>query len=566
MKINKSVLIMFLNLILLLFFLSGELFAYKNSDLKKLKNTKKCIKCDLSGANLQYTNLSGSNLNKANLSKANLSKANLNKANLSETNLNKANLRRADLTGVDLRNANLKSAKLTGADLTGAILSGAILKGAILSWAKLVDGDLTGADLRGANLTGTNLKNAKLTKIIIDKKVISTNEFLERSAGVKSEVAFEKPSLGKVETGDGKRKVKKIKVYREKINNGFEVYVDNNDIVQYSLKLNLNLFNYHTNIKNPILKVLPAKTKKILLVKVKRKSNNNTKFSYNFRYKVGDYNAKHNENQIYLLPYEHGKKFYLSQGYNGIWSHQGEFAIDFNMEEGEKIYSARGGIVFNIKEDSKIGGPDRNKFIKHGNEVNVMHDDGTYAKYVHLRYNGVVVENGKRVQRGDLLGYSGNTGWSTEPHLHFAIYKVNSKLKPITIPTRFLNHDEKIISLKEGLYYYSTHPGKPKYKIKLGRLLKNEFYENYKKNINENKKISIRKEQIDNCFVLFLQNGFTNNYVINLNLNLNNYIPSKNIPIKKTLKPLSEEFGVILCKENNKKDSSFTSKYTFKPL
>ena len=566
MKINKSVLIMFLNLILLLFFLSGELFAYKNSDLKKLKNTKKCIKCDLSGANLQYTNLSGSNLNKANLSKANLSKANLNKANLSETNLNKANLRRADLTGVDLRNANLKSAKLTGADLTGAILSGAILTGAILSWAKLVDGDLTGADLRGANLTGTNLKNAKLTKIIIDKKVISTNEFLERSAGVTSEVAFEKPSLGKVETGDGKRKVKKIKVYREKINNGFEVYVDNNDIVQYSLKLNLNLFNYHTNIKNPILKVLPAKTKKILLVKVKRKSNNNAKFSYKFKSQAGNYNAKHNENQIYLLPFEHGKKFYLSQGYNGIWSHQGEFAIDFHMEEGEKIYSARGGIVFNIKEDSKIGGPDRNKFIKHGNEVNVMHDDGTYAKYVHLRYNGVVVENGKRVQRGDLLGYSGNTGWSHEPHLHFAIYKVNSKLKPITIPTRFLNHDEKIISLKEGLYYYSTHPGKPKYKIKLGRLLENEFYENYKKNINENKKISIRKEQIDNCFVLFLQNGFTKNYVINLNLNLNNYIPSKNIPIKKTLKPLSEEFGVILCKENNKKDSSFTSKYTFKPL
>ena len=363
-----------------------------------------------------------------------------------------------------------------------------------------------------------------------------------------------------------KERRKKIKVYNEKINNGFGVYVDNNDIVQYSLKLNLNLFNYHTNIKNPILKVLPAKTKKILLVKVKRKTNNNAKFSYKFKSQAGDYNAKHNENQIYLLPFEHGKKFYLSQGYNGIWSHQGEFAIDFHMEEGEKIYSARGGIVFNIKEDSKIGGPDRNKFIKHGNKVNVMHDDGTYAKYVHLRYNGVVVENGKRVQRGDLLGYSGNTGWSTEPHLHFAIYKVNSKLKPITIPTRFLNHDEKIISLKEGLYYYSTHPGKPKYKIKLGRLLKNEFYENYKKNINENKKISIRKEQIDNCFVLFLQNGFTKNYVINLNLNLNNYIPSKNIPIKKTLKPLSEEFGVILCKENNKKDSSFTSKYTFKPL
>ena len=194
MKQNKSVLIMFLSLILSFFFLSGELFAYKKSDLKKMRDTKKCIKCDLSGANLQFTNLSGANLNKANL----------NKAILSETNLNKANLRRSDLTGADLNKA-----KLTGADLTGTILGGAILKDSILSWAKLVDANLTGADLRGANLTGTNLKNANLTEIIIDKKAISTNKFVEKLVGVKPVVVVEKPSLGKVETGVGKTKVEK---------------------------------------------------------------------------------------------------------------------------------------------------------------------------------------------------------------------------------------------------------------------------------------------------------------------------------------------------------------------
>ena len=199
MKQNKSVLIMFLSLILSFFFLSGELFAYKKSDLKKLRDTKKCIKCDLSGANLQFTNLSGANLQFTNLSGANLNKA----------NLNKANLRRSDLTGADLTGANLNKAKLTGADLTGAILGGAILKDSILSWAKLVDANLTGADLRGANLTGTNLKNANLTEIIIDKKAISTNKFVEKLVGVKPVVVVEKPSLVKVETGVGKRKVEK---------------------------------------------------------------------------------------------------------------------------------------------------------------------------------------------------------------------------------------------------------------------------------------------------------------------------------------------------------------------
>ena len=75
----------------------------------------------------------------------------------------------------------------------------------------MVDVYLTGADLRGANLTGTNLKNANLTEIIIDKKAISTNEFVEKLVGVKPVVAVEKPSLGKVETGVRNRKVEKQK-------------------------------------------------------------------------------------------------------------------------------------------------------------------------------------------------------------------------------------------------------------------------------------------------------------------------------------------------------------------
>ena len=99
MKQNKSVQIIFLSLIFSIFFLSEQLFAYKESDLKKLKSTKSCPKCDLtdlnlSGANLSGANLSGSNLSGANLSGANLSEANLSEANLKEVNLTGANLDR----------------------------------------------------------------------------------------------------------------------------------------------------------------------------------------------------------------------------------------------------------------------------------------------------------------------------------------------------------------------------------------------------------------------------------------------------------------------------------------
>jgi len=77
MKQNKSVLIIFLSLILSCFFLSGDVFAYKQSDLNKFKNTKKCIKCDLTDLNLSGSNLSGSNLSEANLKEVNLTYANL---------------------------------------------------------------------------------------------------------------------------------------------------------------------------------------------------------------------------------------------------------------------------------------------------------------------------------------------------------------------------------------------------------------------------------------------------------------------------------------------------------
>ena len=77
MKQNKSVQIIFLSLIFSCFFLSGEVFAYKKSDLKKFKNTKKCIECDLTDLNLSRVNLSRVNLSGSNLKEVNLTYANL---------------------------------------------------------------------------------------------------------------------------------------------------------------------------------------------------------------------------------------------------------------------------------------------------------------------------------------------------------------------------------------------------------------------------------------------------------------------------------------------------------
>ena len=112
MKQNKSVLIIFLSLILSCFFLSGDVFAYKQSDLNKFENTRKCIKCDLTDLNLS----------RVNLSRVNLSGSNLSGSDLSESDLSGSNLSRVNLSGVNLNGSNLKDVNLTYANLSEIII------------------------------------------------------------------------------------------------------------------------------------------------------------------------------------------------------------------------------------------------------------------------------------------------------------------------------------------------------------------------------------------------------------------------------------------------------------
>jgi uncharacterized protein YjbI with pentapeptide repeats len=184
MKQKKSILAVIFSLIFSIFFLSGQLFAAKDADVKKLwgEGPYSCPNCDLSkldwkGKDLSESDLSGANLSGAfliyiNLSKANLKNANLTRANLEKANLTGANLKNADLSESDLIAANLSDADLSGANLKKARMFNAKLNGANLSGADLSKANLSGADLSGADLTGANLIG-----MTIDEKAISTNKF-----------------------------------------------------------------------------------------------------------------------------------------------------------------------------------------------------------------------------------------------------------------------------------------------------------------------------------------------------------------------------------------------------
>ena len=69
------------------------------------------------------------------------------------------------------------------------------------------------------------------------------------------------------------------------------------------------------------------------------------------------------------------------------------------------------------------------------NFIRLLHDDGSMALYAHLSVDGVQVRIGQQIQAGQRIGLSGNTGFSTGPHLHFAV-QVNRSMQLVSIPFR----------------------------------------------------------------------------------------------------------------------------------
>ncbi len=112
----------------------------------------------------------------------------------------------------------------------------------------------------------------------------------------------------------------------------------------------------------------------------------------------------------------------IGQGNFGGYSHQLTFAWDYTIPIGTPVVAARSGVVIASRTDSNIGGGDP-RFEKDANEVRVKHSDGTIAVYGHLGKDASLVREGEFVLQGEIIATSGNSGFSTGPHLHYEVVK-----------------------------------------------------------------------------------------------------------------------------------------------
>jgi murein DD-endopeptidase MepM/ murein hydrolase activator NlpD len=105
-----------------------------------------------------------------------------------------------------------------------------------------------------------------------------------------------------------------------------------------------------------------------------------------------------------------------------------------------------------MKDDSNRGGSSM-KYDPYNNYVLIRHEDGTLGHYCHLQKGSCLVRPGQRVKTGDALARSGNTGFSSGPHLHFCVFKTRDGRERESIPVRFQTANAESITLVEGGNY-----------------------------------------------------------------------------------------------------------------
>ena len=175
------------------------------------------------------------------------------------------------------------------------------------------------------------------------------------------------------------------------------------------------------------------------------------RFGLQYQHVVGPPIADYHSTSHYQPPLAANSRFMISQGFGGKFSHtdaQNHYAVDIMMPVNTPVHAARGGVVTEVENDYAGNGLEAS-FASKANSVRILHPDGSIAVYAHLALEKARVYPGMRVKSGQLIAYSGNTGLSTGPHLHFAV-QVNKGMELVSVPFQFQNETGQAFEPKEG--------------------------------------------------------------------------------------------------------------------
>lgn len=270
------------------------------------------------------------------------------------------------------------------------------------------------------------LSSSDLTEFISSYYMIETltaadKELIQKLENDKKQIAEMQEkinaSLNEIETN--KTKLESVKKELNKAKNKEETKVE--ELTEQSHDLESDVKAYEKKMKELDAKEKEqerALQKKYEEAKKKAEEQNNSAGSNSGSNSGGGVSSKG-----FIRPVKSGKitaqMYYSSRKYHG--------AVDFGVSVGTPVYAAADGIVVT----STWGGSD-----SYGYYVKIKHYNGYYTLYAHA--SSLVAKVGQEVKQGDLIMYSGNTGNSTGPHLHYEVRKSPGGYNDRVNPMNFL--------------------------------------------------------------------------------------------------------------------------------
>lgn len=193
--------------------------------------------------------------------------------------------------------------------------------------------------------------------------------------------------------------------------------------------------------------VVPAQSEMTILSLAVNPAPSAPGIRYRYRWLPGDPRAAHRPELPYRAPYALSARYPVTQAWPDSITHRtpdSRYAVDIAMPIGTGVYAARGGIVVDAEGNFFRSGP-----VDEANLIRILHDDGTFGVYAHLNRSTIRVRAGDRVERGQYIADSGNTGFSSGPHLHFAVLR-NAGFQFESVPVQFAGAGGQVVTPASG--------------------------------------------------------------------------------------------------------------------
>jgi murein DD-endopeptidase MepM/ murein hydrolase activator NlpD len=246
-----------------------------------------------------------------------------------------------------------------------------------------------------------------------------------------------------------------VRLYQRSTENGIGLVAQNTFFAPVQLAFRLSqMENVAAGTPEDGLIVLPARSQVPLITVAKAVVSEELRFNTEFQYLPGEPGAEHHPPEPYRFPYALSTEAWVSQAFPDTITHgdpASQYAIDFVMPVGTHVFAAREGVVIEVASNFYENGTDMKDAPK-ANILRVLHDDGTMSLYGHLSWNSIRVVPGQHVARGEYLANSGNTGFSTGPHLHFVVQR-NRGGALVSVPIEFLSRGGVPVTVRSHDHY-----------------------------------------------------------------------------------------------------------------